>query len=354
MGGLLWYENPLPNADPAKAFWKAHRVADHPTHDIELGDLDNDRRLDIITRNQSDFGHKTGNEIYIWRQDKSDTWTQKVRDCPHGEGLALGDIDRDGDLDIVIGGIWFENPGSVHDGRWQAHIDEMEDDHICETLGRGVEILTEILGCPPSCSAAPGWKCNDKVLLAKSQFPFKYNSDCRGESIFRPIVGGREIPQPQIPVTLPTYDEAVGRNGVTHGTYNDYMLALLDPQKLNVLTIHAEVEGIACLDMFEQFVKKALTKGASFVPLGVLLREYPETGSSAIVAKEIPGREGWICCQWHAERLLLHDSSTPPYAEILLCRSAGLFAVGRLKRLRCVWSRWFCTRDISCVAGQCE
>jgi undecaprenyl phosphate-alpha-L-ara4FN deformylase len=180
---------------------------------------------------------------------------------------------------------------------WQAHIDEMEDDAISETLRRGVEILTGILGCPPNCSAAPGWKCNDKVLLAKSHFPFNYNSDCRGESIFRPIVGGREIPQPQIPVTLPTYDEVVGRNGVTHGTYNDYILTLLDPQKLNVLTIHAEVEGIACLDMFEQFVKKALTKGASFVPLGVLMREYPETGSSAIVAKEIPGREGWVCCQ---------------------------------------------------------
>jgi len=180
---------------------------------------------------------------------------------------------------------------------WQAHIDQMEDDAICETLRRGVEILSGILGYPPSCSAAPGWKCNNKVLLAKSQFPFRYNSDCRGESIFRPIVGGREIPQLQIPVTLPTYDEVVGRNVVTDGTYNDYMLTLVDPKKLNVLTIHAEVEGIACLDMFEQFVKKALTKGASFVPLGVILREYPEAGPSGIVAKEIPGREGWVCCQ---------------------------------------------------------
>lgn len=190
---------------------------------------------------------------------------------------------------------------------WQAYIDEMEDDAISETLGKGVEILTEILGCPPSCSAAPGWKCNDKVLLAKSQFPFKYNSDCRGESIFRPIVGGTEIPQPQIPVTLPTYDEVVRRNGVTHGTYNDYMLTLLDPQRLNVLTIHAEVEGIACLDMFEQFVKKALTKGASFVPLGILLHEYPETDSSAIIAKEIPGREGWVCCQSNSSDLPTSD-----------------------------------------------
>lgn len=181
--------------------------------------------------------------------------------------------------------------------RWQAHIDEMEDEAICETLRRGVEILTGILGCPPSCSAAPGWKCNDKVLLAKSHFPFKYNSDCRGESIFRPIVGGREIPQPQIPVTLPTYDEVVGRNGVTNGTYNDYMLTLVDPKKLNVLTIHAEVEGIACLDMFEQFLKTALSKGFSFVPLGVLLREYPQSDPAIIVAKEIPGREGWVSCQ---------------------------------------------------------
>jgi len=176
---------------------------------------------------------------------------------------------------------------------WQAHIDQMEDDAICETLRRGVEILSGILGYPPSCSAAPGWKCNDKVLLAKSHFPFKYNSDCRGESIFRPIVCGREILQLQIPVTMPTYDEVVGRNGVTQDTYNDYMLNLVDPKKLNVLTIHAEVEGIACLDIFEQFVKKALTKGASFVPLGVILREYPEIEDVAVVGipDEVMGEE---------------------------------------------------------------
>ena len=180
---------------------------------------------------------------------------------------------------------------------WQAHIDTMDADAIHQSLGRGVELLTEILGHPPICSAVPGWKCNDLVLRAKSAFPFEYNSDCRGESIFRPIVDGRELSQPQVPVTLPTYDEVVGRNGITNDNYNDHILSLLDPNKLNVLTIHAEVEGIICLQMFSEFVQSALSKGHTFVPLGTLVRESRQIGTAAITSKEIPGREGWVACQ---------------------------------------------------------
>ena len=180
---------------------------------------------------------------------------------------------------------------------WQAGIDKVDGAAIHCSLERGVEILTRITGCPPACSAAPGWKCNDLVLEEKAKFPFRYNSDCRGESIFRPVVNGVELPQPQIPVTLPTYDELVGRSGVTDANYNDYMLSLLGPTKLNVLTIHAEVEGIVCLEMFREFVNKAVSKGVSFVPLETLLQNRLETGPAAIIRRELPGREGWVACQ---------------------------------------------------------
>ena len=180
---------------------------------------------------------------------------------------------------------------------WQAHMDVMEEDALYGQLKKGYDSLTAILGRAPTCSAVPGWKCNEAVLVAKSRLPFAYNSDCRGTSIFRPLVGGRELLQPQVPVTLPTYDEVVGRNGVTDSNYNDYMLSLLDPAKLNVLTVHAEVEGIACLEMFEQFVRTARSKGFSFVPLRILLEEYPPGDPAPIVAREIPGRQGWVCCQ---------------------------------------------------------
>lgn len=180
---------------------------------------------------------------------------------------------------------------------WQARIDTMTGDSIYRELKKGYDMLETILGEPPTCSAVPGWKCNEEVLLAKNRFDFNYNSDCRGDSIFRPVAHCSQLLQIQIPVTLPTYDEVVGRNGVTESNYNDYMISLLDPVKLNVLTIHAEVEGIACMEMFEEFVRKACSKGFSFVPLRDLLEKHSLINPATIVSREIPGRQGWVCCQ---------------------------------------------------------
>ena len=108
MGGLFWYENPGGDQLANVNLWDTHQIADHPTHDIEIGDIDKDGKLDVITRNQSEFNAKAGNKIYVWLQ-REGSWETQVIDCPHGEGIDVSDLDGDQDLDIVIGGKWFEN-----------------------------------------------------------------------------------------------------------------------------------------------------------------------------------------------------------------------------------------------------
>src|SRR5690606_1103233 len=84
-------------------------------------DVDRDGDLDIVTRNQSDFGTPTGNRIYVWLQGENRSWEQQVLDCPHGEGIEMAALDQDDYPDIVIGGIWFENTIKNNEPTWQPH-----------------------------------------------------------------------------------------------------------------------------------------------------------------------------------------------------------------------------------------
>lgn len=121
IGMEYWYENPRPQGRPARDPWKAHPISELRTHDIELADLNGDGKMDIIARDQSGFGYKTGNRIHLRFQETPDRWTYRAFDCPHGEGLRVGDLDRDGDPDILIGGQWFENPGRAPQDPWNPH-----------------------------------------------------------------------------------------------------------------------------------------------------------------------------------------------------------------------------------------
>jgi undecaprenyl phosphate-alpha-L-ara4FN deformylase len=55
-------------------------------------------------------------------------------------------------------------------------------------------------------------------------------------------------------------------HGITANDFNDHILSLIRPDRLNVLTIHAEVEGGICRDLFERFVTTARPGGSPLCP----------------------------------------------------------------------------------------
>jgi len=190
--------------------------------------------------------------------------------------------------------------------RWQMKLEKMDPPAIAAEIRKGYELLTDILGKAPECFAAPAWKVTPEALFVLEQFPFRFESDCRGRSIFRPLVDNRRCRHVQVPTTLPTYDELVGRQ-CTPETYNDHLLDMIRPDQLNVLTIHAEVEGIGCLDLFQDFLLKAGERGIAFAPLGDVLAKAGKIEESDMDKGTLAGRDGWLACQAGTAALDIHD-----------------------------------------------
>jgi len=113
-GLVCWFENPRPDGEPAKGDWKRHGIGKiEYVKEIELADFNADGKLDVVTR--------TSKMLYIWLQNDSDNWHKITIDAPGKEGATVGDIDGDGDPDIVLAGYWVETPEDPVKGRWESH-----------------------------------------------------------------------------------------------------------------------------------------------------------------------------------------------------------------------------------------
>jgi len=109
-----WFENPRPDNDPKKGRWKRHDIGEsYYAKDLEVADLDGDGRFDVVSR-------AVNAKLHVYLQQGS-SWRERVLDITHHDGMDVGDMDRDGDPDIVLNGYWIGTPDDPFAGRWAKH-----------------------------------------------------------------------------------------------------------------------------------------------------------------------------------------------------------------------------------------
>jgi undecaprenyl phosphate-alpha-L-ara4FN deformylase len=186
--------------------------------------------------------------------------------------------------------------------RWQDFVAHATPQWTRAEFERGLAAFERVFGAPPESHAAAGWQINQTALALERDYRLKYASDTRGGPAFRPLLPEGPSSCPQLPTTLPTFDELLGRDGVEENTLASAMFDLsvraADPA-LQVFTLHAELEGMLLRDAFESLLLRWRGAGATITRMATIhaLASSRPLPTRPVVEGEIPGRSGLLAVQ---------------------------------------------------------
>ncbi len=185
--------------------------------------------------------------------------------------------------------------------RWQDGLAKMSPEKVFAEFGKACAEFERIFGAPARTAGAAGWQANALSLAAYDVAGLDYGSDARGTHPFYPRANGTVFKTAQIPTTLPTLDELLGRPEYPESKLIDHYLSLLQTDQPNVLTAHAEIEGMAKLDWFRAFIAAAKAKGVEMVPTATIAAELKQNPSNIpvcdLVDGEVDGRSNMLAIQ---------------------------------------------------------
>lgn len=185
--------------------------------------------------------------------------------------------------------------------RWQDGVTRMSQEQIEAELAKARAEFERIFGCEAQTVGAPGWQANNKTLLAYDKANLLYASDCRGVYPFFPQIADQIFNTLQIPTTLPTLDELIGNPQTPLEKLISYYLSLLNSQFPNIITVHAELEGMKYLDWFREFLLTLQQQNVTFKTLQEIAEEYLQQKSHVHICQieqgQVAGRSGLIALQ---------------------------------------------------------
>lgn len=188
--------------------------------------------------------------------------------------------------------------------KWQDYLFRMSLEEIREEFGRALDEYRRIFGSDARTAGAPGWQATAASRQVYDEADLLYASDTRGESAFFPSIAGEVFKTLEIPSTLPTFDELLGRPEFPDAKIVEHYTRLLQADRPNILTIHAEIEGMMKRPLFRELLETWSDIGVRFVRMDDLAREILADRDSIpvqpLVMAGIDGRSGLVATQGQA------------------------------------------------------
>jgi peptidoglycan/xylan/chitin deacetylase (PgdA/CDA1 family) len=185
--------------------------------------------------------------------------------------------------------------------RWQDGLKKMDRDEVYREFGKARAEFKRIFGEPARTAGSAGWQANGFSLAAYDDARLLYASDTRGTHPFFPRAEGVVFRTLQVPTTLPTLDELLGRPEYPEERIVDHCQSLLRPDTPNVLTSHAELEGMKKIDIFRRFLKTVKERRIRTVRLDDLARDLLQSPASVpvcdLTSGTVEGRSGTLAIQ---------------------------------------------------------
>jgi undecaprenyl phosphate-alpha-L-ara4FN deformylase len=185
--------------------------------------------------------------------------------------------------------------------RWQDGLARMTRSEVFEEFGKARKEFERIFREPAKTAGAAGWQANGFSLAAYDDAGLLSASDSRGTHPFFPRVDNTVYETVQIPTTLPTLDELLGRPEYPEERIVDHYLSLLRSGSPNILTIHAELEGMKKLALFRLFLVKLQASSVEIVKLHDLARDLLKKPTAIpicdLIEGTIEGRSGTLAFQ---------------------------------------------------------
>lgn len=188
--------------------------------------------------------------------------------------------------------------------RWQDHLFTMSPTEVRAEFDEAREEFRRIFGTEAHTAGAAGWQSSAASRAVYDEAGLLYSSDTRGEAPFFPKVDGCVARTLEIPSTLPTLDEWLGRPEYPEERIVPELMGRLRADRLNVFTLHAEIEGMRHRGLFQALLAAARAAGVEFVRLDDVARELLADRDRIPICEQImaaiDGRSGTVASQARA------------------------------------------------------